>query len=58
MRENAEFADNSNRMNLRFGIEYKDLYEREGLERIDRAFLGFVAEAVPGAATAEEKGPK
>jgi NADPH-dependent glutamate synthase beta subunit-like oxidoreductase/NAD(P)H-flavin reductase len=32
-------------MELRFGIGFKDLYEREGLERIDRAFLGFLAEA-------------
>jgi NADPH-dependent glutamate synthase beta subunit-like oxidoreductase/NAD(P)H-flavin reductase len=32
-------------MNLGFGISFPDLYEREGLIRIDRAFLGFLGEA-------------
>jgi NADPH-dependent glutamate synthase beta subunit-like oxidoreductase/NAD(P)H-flavin reductase len=32
-------------MQLRFGIGFDDLYERDGLERLDRAFLGFLAQA-------------
>jgi len=32
-------------MKLGFGISFPDLYEREGLVRIDRAFLGFLEEA-------------
>src|SRR5438105_2080928 len=31
-------------MQLRFGVSFADLYEREGLIRIDRAFLGFLGE--------------
>src|SRR3954467_4455980 len=31
-------------MNLAFGLHFNDLYEREGLLRVDRAFLGFLAE--------------
>jgi NADPH-dependent glutamate synthase beta subunit-like oxidoreductase/NAD(P)H-flavin reductase len=30
---------------LRFGVRFEDLYEREGLLRLDRAFLGFLSEA-------------
>ena len=40
-----KLADNSTRMQLGFGIRFSDLYEREGLLRVDRAFLDFVAEA-------------
>ena len=40
-----EFADNSNCMQLGFGIRFSDLYAREGLVRVDAAFLDFVAEA-------------
>src|SRR5436190_1167367 len=31
-------------MNLAFGLHFNDLYEREGLLRVDRAFLGFLGE--------------
>src|SRR5437868_9978712 len=40
-----KFADNSNLMQLGFGIAFPDLYEREGLIRLDRAFLAYLAEA-------------
>jgi NADPH-dependent glutamate synthase beta subunit-like oxidoreductase/NAD(P)H-flavin reductase len=39
------FDDNFTSMKLGFGISFPDLYEREGLVRIDRAFLGFLGEA-------------
>jgi NADPH-dependent glutamate synthase beta subunit-like oxidoreductase/NAD(P)H-flavin reductase len=32
-------------MQLRFGITFADLYEREGLIKVDRAFLAFLAES-------------
>jgi NADPH-dependent glutamate synthase beta subunit-like oxidoreductase/NAD(P)H-flavin reductase len=32
-------------MNLGFGIRFSDLYERDGLLRVDRAFLAFLGEA-------------
>jgi NADPH-dependent glutamate synthase beta subunit-like oxidoreductase/NAD(P)H-flavin reductase len=32
-------------MHLGFGIRFNDLYEREGLARVDAAFLGFLGEA-------------
>jgi len=32
-------------MELGFGIRFNDLYEREGLARVDAAFLGFLGEA-------------
>ncbi len=32
-------------MHLGFGISFSDLYEREGLLRVDRAFLGFLRDA-------------
>jgi NADPH-dependent glutamate synthase beta subunit-like oxidoreductase/NAD(P)H-flavin reductase len=32
-------------MQLGFGIRFSDLYEREGLARVDRAFLAFLGEA-------------
>src|SRR6185369_6698195 len=31
-------------MKLGFGIQFHDLYEREGLARVDAAFLGFLGE--------------
>jgi NADPH-dependent glutamate synthase beta subunit-like oxidoreductase/NAD(P)H-flavin reductase len=31
-------------LTLRFGLEFKDLYEREGLARLDAAFVAFLAE--------------
>src|SRR5256885_834653 len=40
-----KFADNSNLMQLGFGIAFPDLYEREGLIRVDRAFVAYLAEA-------------
>jgi hypothetical protein len=40
-----KFADNSNLMQLGFGIAFPDLYEREGLIRLDRAFVSYLAEA-------------
>ena len=40
-----KFADNSNRMQLGFGITFPELYEREGLIRLDRAFLAYLGEA-------------
>jgi len=40
-----KFADNSNLMQLGFGIAFPDLYEREGLIRLDRAFLAYLAQA-------------
>jgi NADPH-dependent glutamate synthase beta subunit-like oxidoreductase/NAD(P)H-flavin reductase len=35
-------------MQLAFGISFADLYEREGLLRVDAAFLGFLKEADAG----------
>ena len=32
-------------MQLRFGIAFPDLYEREGLIKVDRAFLAFLGDA-------------
>src|SRR5205085_5687379 len=40
-----KFADNSNLMQLGFGITFPDLYEREGLIRLDRAFVDYLAGA-------------
>src|SRR5258707_13392316 len=40
-----KFADNSNLMQLGFGITFPDLYEREGLIRLDRAFVAYLGEA-------------
>src|SRR5229473_2276400 len=39
-----KFADNSNLMQLGFGIAFPDLYERAGLIRLDRAFVAFLAQ--------------
>ena len=36
--------DNSTRMQLGFDIRFSDLYEREGLLRVDAAFLAFLGE--------------
>src|SRR6266850_4231683 len=41
----GKLDDNSNLMQLRFGVSFADLYERDGLIRIDQAFLGFLGEA-------------
>src|SRR5512138_956605 len=41
----GKFADNSILMQLGFGVSFPDLYEREGLIRLDRAFLAFLGEA-------------
>jgi len=38
-------ADNSTRMQLGFDLRFSDLYEREGLLRVDAAFLAFLGEA-------------
>src|SRR3954470_3245572 len=35
-------------MQLGFGIAFADLYEREGLQRVDAAFLAFLREANDG----------
>jgi NADPH-dependent glutamate synthase beta subunit-like oxidoreductase/NAD(P)H-flavin reductase len=40
-----KFDDNFTSMKLRFGISFSDLYERDGLRRIDAAFLAFLGEA-------------
>jgi NADPH-dependent glutamate synthase beta subunit-like oxidoreductase/NAD(P)H-flavin reductase len=40
-----KFADNSTRMQLGFDIRFSDLYEREGLLRVDAAFLAYLGEA-------------
>src|SRR5438477_11632361 len=40
-----KFADNSNLMQLGFGISFPDLYERAGLIRLDRAFVAYLSEA-------------
>src|SRR6185503_17487994 len=32
-------------MQLRFGVSFPDLYEREGLVRLDRAFLAYLGDA-------------
>src|SRR5258708_15644323 len=40
-----DFDDNFTSMHLGFGIRFCDLYEREGLIRIDRAFLDFLGAA-------------
>src|SRR6266850_1670325 len=63
-----KFDDNSNLMQLGFGIAFPDLYEREGLIRLDRAFIAFLrqtdraladklaaARATPPAAAAESE---
>ncbi|MBC7803258.1 MAG: FAD-dependent oxidoreductase, partial [Candidatus Parcubacteria bacterium] len=34
-------------MNLRYGLSFRDLYERDGLSRVDAAFLGFLEETKP-----------
>src|SRR5437016_10582934 len=39
------FDDNFTLMKLGFGIRFGDLYEREGLVRLDQAFLRFLGEA-------------
>ncbi len=39
------FDDNFTLMQLGFGIRFDDLYEREGLMRLDEAFLRFLGEA-------------
>src|SRR4051812_39258019 len=39
-----KFADNSNLMQLGFGITFPDLYQRDGLIRLDRAFLAFLGD--------------
>src|SRR5438874_8463288 len=39
-----KFADNSNLMQLGFGITFPDLYERDGLINVDAAFRAFLAE--------------
>src|SRR5882724_1149592 len=40
-----KFADNSNLMQLGFGIAFPDLYERDGLIRLDRAFVAYLTQA-------------
>src|ERR671934_268081 len=40
-----KFADNSNLMQLGFGITFPDLYERDGLIKVDAAFIAFLADA-------------
>src|SRR5882672_129933 len=40
-----DFDDNFTFMQLGFGIRFSDLYEREGLIRVDRAFLDFLGAA-------------
>src|SRR5438105_1911591 len=40
-----KFDDNSNLMQLGFGISFPDLYERAGLIRLDRAFVAYLSEA-------------
>ena len=35
-------------LSLRFGIAFPDLYDRNGLRKVDAAFLGFLAEADAG----------
>ena len=40
-----KFADNSNLMQLGFGITFPDLYERDGLIRLDRAFVAYLTQA-------------
>ena len=40
-----KFADNSILMQLGFGVTLPDLYERDGLIRLDRAFVAWLAEA-------------
>ena len=39
------FDDNFTLMKLGFGIRFGDLYEREGLMRLDQAFLRFLRES-------------
>ena len=39
------FDDNFTLMQLGFGIRFDDLYEREGLVRLDSAFLRFLRES-------------
>ena len=38
--------DNSTRMKLAFDLQFADLYERDGLLRLDRAFLSFLEPAL------------
>jgi len=39
--------DNSGDLHLQFGITFRDLYERDGLVRVDEAFLKYLAAADP-----------
>src|SRR5215210_7583821 len=41
----GNIEDNSTCMKLAFGIQFNDLYEREGLVRVDAAWLAFLAES-------------
>src|SRR5690349_19414151 len=40
-----KFHDNSTFMQLGFGITFPDLYERDGLIKVDRAFTSFLRES-------------
>jgi NADPH-dependent glutamate synthase beta subunit-like oxidoreductase/NAD(P)H-flavin reductase len=40
-------SDNSAALRLRHGLEFRDLYQREGLLRVDCAFLGYLERADP-----------
>src|SRR3954471_1096183 len=48
LRKNADLEDNSTCMRLAFDLSFADLYEREGLQRVDAAFLGFLRKANDG----------
>src|SRR3954471_17638788 len=48
LRKNADLEDNSTCMLLAFDLSFADLYEREGLQRLDAAFLRFLQEANDG----------
>src|SRR4051794_13417238 len=40
-----DFEDNFTFMRLAFGLDFNDLYERQGLLRVGAAFLAFLGEA-------------
>ena len=43
--EDASIAGASGALTLGFGLQFTDLYDRAGLERLDRAFLAFLKNA-------------
>ena len=47
LRNSHESASSPSELALAFGFEFQDLYTREGLKRLDDAFLSDLAESAP-----------